>query len=209
MDDIVIAVVSPLLTAVLAGVGLLVKEWRLERQWEHRRNEILDDGRKRVQFISEWATAYGELALTEPERQLLATAREDLAALYRSVWEQAEGLAQERPERRSVRGYTASILLAGVRRPWARVVRALYFVSVLAALSMTAVTIAVSFEMQGTSAVSTIVVTVIFTAILFLPAVGLHALVRVLNRPDRGSRRGGAPPPGYSPALAAAPSLDG
>lgn len=196
----VVTVVSPLLTAALAAVGLLVKEWRQERRWEYRRDTLLEQSRKRVGFISEWAAAYERLAGERPDPDLpLTRAREDLSALYDTVSERLERLAEQRPRRRSVRSYARSILLTRVRRPWARAVRLIYYTSLVLALLLTLIVVPISFQQEDLPVLGQVAVLAIAVAIYFLPAVALHAVTRFLDRPRARDRQEVVAPPAGAP----------
>jgi hypothetical protein len=188
MDDVpaelVVAVVGPLLTAVLAGSGLLLKEWRNRRRWEHRRNEILEQGRREVAFISDWVLAYDNLKVPDPDREpLVARARRDLDELYDSVTSKTRQAAEQQPARRSRVAYLRSVLLVGVRRPWAKVSRVLYLATLGFALMSGALLVSFSIGDTGIALGTAVGTAVFITGFLLIPAALLHVLTRYLDRP--------------------------
>jgi hypothetical protein len=186
--DIVVALVGPLLTALLAGTGLLIKEWRTRRRWEHRRDEILEQGRRRVAFISDWVVAYDNLKVPEQERtSVLARARADLDELYDTVAAQTRAAVAQRPQRRSRQDYARSLLLTGIRRPRAKVSRVVYLTVLAFALLSGVLMTTLSFSGDELPFLAELGVAVFATGLYLIPAWLLHVLTRHLDRPSPGT----------------------
>ncbi|MFK5647505.1 hypothetical protein ACI3ET_13380 [Ornithinimicrobium sp. LYQ121] len=187
--DVVIAVVGPLLTALLAGVGLLLKEWRTRRRWEHRRDEIIEQGRRQVAFISDWVVAYDTLKVPDQDREpLLDRARHDLDEIYDSVAAQTRATAEQRPARRSREAYVRSVLLLGVRRPWAKISRILYLAALAYALLSGALLAGFTLSDDEMPFYTEIGVAIFVTGFSLIPAALLHVLTRYLDRPSHRTR---------------------
>ncbi|GAA5163867.1 hypothetical protein [Ornithinimicrobium tianjinense] len=189
-QEIVIALLSPLITAAVAGLGLLLKEWRDNRRWEHRRAAVLDQGTRQVAFIAGWLTAYGNLGEEQrgPEHGAhLERARSDLDAVYASVNAQVAEVEAHRPARTTWATLASSLLLLGVRRPWAKVVRVLYLGVVLLALSLGLMMGTISMDGSGISVLAQLGISAAFTAFLLVPGGLLYVLARFLDRPPRSA----------------------
>ncbi|MDO5740634.1 MAG: hypothetical protein Q4P07_10850 [Ornithinimicrobium sp.] len=189
MSSVFVAIVGPLLTAVLAGLGVLIKEWRTRRQWEHRRDEIIDQGRKQVAFISDWATAYGNLDVSSGDRsEPLRQAQQDLDALYRSVANQIDKTARQRPQRRGPEFYATWIFLTRVRRPWARVSRVFYLLALGWALFSGLIMALFSVNDDEYPLSAELAIAFSVTLVYLVPVALLHILTRNLDRPPGGIR---------------------
>lgn len=190
MDAQVIAtIVGPVLTAALAGLGLLLKEWRTRRRWEHRRDEILDQGRKQVAFISDWVVAYGHVTGPGGSQEApLTQARRDLDAIYEQVATQTRSAAEQRPDRRTRADYVSILLLRGVRRPWARVSRVFYFAFLGTAVFSGVIMTTFSFTDDELPFVQQLAAAVMVTGVYLVPVALLHVLTRHLDRPRGGPR---------------------
>ena len=188
-QEVVIALLSPLITAAVAGLGLLLKEWRDNRRWEHRRAGVLDRGTRQVAFIAGWLTAYGNLgeedARSPEHRAHLERARSDLDAVYASVNAQVEEVEAHRPARTTWASLASSLLLLGVRRPWAKVVRVAYLGVLLLALSLGLMMATLSVEGSDVGWLAQVGIAVAFTVFYLVPAGLLHVLARFLDRPPR------------------------
>lgn len=190
-QDLLIVVLSPIITAAVAGLGLLIKEWRDNRRWEHRRSQVLDQGTKQVTFIASWLTAYstlGEDQRHSPEhRAHLDRARTDLDEVYESVNARVEEVERQRPVRTTWASLISSVLLLGVRRPWAKVVRVAYLGVLTMALALGLLMATTSVEGSGLGWLWQVGLSVAFTAFYLVPAGLLHVLARFLDRPPRSA----------------------
>ncbi|WP_122262719.1 hypothetical protein [Ornithinimicrobium cerasi] len=184
-----VAVVGPLLTALLAGAGILLKGWRSRRRWEHRRDEIIEQGRRQVAFISDWVAAFDHLTMPETDRtSATARAQRDLEAVYVAVTTQTRTLVEHRPVRRTRADYARIVLLSGVRRPWAKVSRVAYLAVLAFALLSGALMTSLSFGLDDVPLSGEIGIAVFATGLYLAPAAVLHVVTRYLDRPGGNVR---------------------
>ncbi|WP_109473591.1 hypothetical protein [Ornithinimicrobium cavernae] len=194
VEQILALALGPLLTAAIAGLGVLLQEWRTQRRWENRERLILEHGLHEVSFIAQWSQAHATLADGDPERDhRVARALADLERAYLSVEEKLRAVQAERPERSDLVSFGRSLLLLGVRRRWARAVRVTYYLG----LGWVAVSSVVMMTVDaGTGLAAQVLIAVLLTSVYALPVWGLHRLTRWLDRPA------GSPVPGPSVAVA-------
>lgn len=182
--DLLGQVLSPLMTAALAGLAVLLRDWRQSRRWEHRRDRILTQGRAEIGYIQDWLEAYGQVSAADPAAESRTTrAVTDLERSYAGVWRELARAEAERPGHRSMSWWVSVLLLRGVRRPWARLVRVVYLVSLVGAVLAAVVWIPLGIDYGDPDVAFEVVVAVLTTGLLAVPVALLHWLARSLDRP--------------------------
>ena len=139
-DQLMTALLGPLITAVLAVAGVWLREWWQRRDDDHRRRRTLSDAREQVGFINAWLEAHDRLAPKSVEEGVLARAESDLEQAYAAV---ARSLSAAAPdEREPVRFRTMArslFLLHALRSGWAKLARVIYYFGLVWAALWTAV----------------------------------------------------------------------
>jgi hypothetical protein len=118
---IALTIVTPILTAGIGIVALVIGDWRERRTRHGRRKLAVEDATRQVTFAEDWFTASKLIA---PDAQQQATARAQ-------SWldEAAELLAESKPPAEEKRTVTARRLLLAypMRHRGARVLRGFYY----------------------------------------------------------------------------------
>ena len=189
IETILAAFIGPVLTALLATGGVGLKHERSVRRADRERARIIDQATQEAAFINSWLSARDRLNL-EPARLADTSARAmaDLERLYATI--RSVDVAQDLRSGSGtfVRLLRAS-LLSTLRRPWAKVVRVVYFIYAGFVLIISMVVIAAFLDTDPASAIevaSGIAGAIWTIAILLTPAFGLWALARALDRPRAG-----------------------
>lgn len=178
--DLAIVAMGPLLTAMAAGIGVLIKEWRVQRRWEVRQRTILEVGLQEVTFIGQWSTTYASVSADDPQRDVrIARALADLERAYRGVEEGLISVRDERPERWDLASFLRVLALRGLHRRGAKVIRAFYYVGVVWILFASIIMMAVDSEAGW---VYRVAVTVAVTLVYSLPVWGLYRWAVWLER---------------------------
>lgn len=180
LTDVAVVVIGPLLTAAVAGIGVLINEWRTQRRWEVRQRAILERGLQEVTFIGQWSAAYGSISADDPQRDArVGRALADLERTYREVENGLNCARDDRPERWDLASSLRLVALRGVQRPGARIVRALYYLGlvwvVFASITMLAVDVDGGLTFQVLTAAT-------LTLAYSLPVWALHRWARWLDR---------------------------
>ena len=126
MDAAYVPLLLPVVTGLVAALGLYLKEWRLARDKKDIRNRAIADANAEVAFASEWWKAtqlLGSDAPPDSPKRMLAFLA-DAEALVAGT--QHLGAAQRNPVTLS-----RVLLLYPMHGRWARIVRRLFFASVL------------------------------------------------------------------------------
>jgi Protein of unknown function (DUF2510) len=123
IDVAMIALLTPIVTAVVGAVGILIRDLYHRRSEMGRRKYAMDDATRQVTFAAEWWKA----------KQALGTTPDDQAArtIAESWLEEATSRVSEalQAPRRPDRSVTRRILLAyRFQRPTARFLRVVYYV---------------------------------------------------------------------------------
>ncbi len=191
--EIVAALIGPVLTALLAGTALGLKEWRSRQLREDRRQETLEQAASEVAFIDAWITTHAKLASAEAHRERSVRALSDLERSY-EVMATAYREAAQAPKPRTTLDRLGRVLLLRLQRPGAKVVRVFYFIFLALGFLFTWAGISQGLS-PGESLGFTILVGMTFTLLSFIPAIGLYVLARLLDRPKRERRTGTGPMP--------------
>ncbi len=180
------ALAAPVVTTALAALAALVREWRLERQWEHKRRVAVTQAHAQVLFIKDWmevsyrADASGAL---EHRREVIAR---ELGHLYDGVSRQLADADATRTEPERARSVMRTVLLRSVTRPAARVVRVLYltylwFFSLLGGLTVVTSIVGTEGVDDYPLGLRVLIATIVYIFYL-LPALGLYKWALWLDR---------------------------
>jgi len=85
MVDVLIAVLSPLITAGLAALGAMLAERRARKNRRLAWRATLDDATAQVNFIEAWFRIRGQVEPQDQKSAVVARALKDLESAYRSV----------------------------------------------------------------------------------------------------------------------------
>lgn len=183
-EELVGQAVAPVVTAALAGVAVLLRDWRLSKRWEQQRDRIVAQGRADVGYINDWLVAHGQVAAADPDAEARTTrAVKDLERSYIAVSRQIALAEAARPEGKSGQSRVRSLLLRGLTRPWARVVRVAYYLDCAVSAFFLMFFIPSIFDSSDSYSPSTSLLgTAMATVVFALPVILLHRLARRLER---------------------------
>src|SRR6478672_7212377 len=98
MKDIAVAVLTPILTALLGVLGLMFGDWRQHRTQAGRRKLALEDASRQVAFATDWLNARKKLAdSAEAEQKATTRAQFWLEEASALVAESKPPSADEKP----------------------------------------------------------------------------------------------------------------
>ncbi|MFJ4866468.1 hypothetical protein [Streptomyces sp. NPDC088748] len=126
IQDVLVPVAVPVITGLVAGAGLMIKDRRAARSADHRYRHQLEKARLEVQFIHSWIQAKKEIGLTDDSRP---NPSEWLDLCYESVRTFEAELPARRHESSTI--LRRLLLLRGLSQR-ARTVRTLYWLAILA-----------------------------------------------------------------------------
>ncbi|MGW0310240.1 hypothetical protein [Streptomyces flavidovirens] len=126
---IVVPLAIPIITAIVGGFSLMLKDYRKARNAEHRSKERLESAKLEVEFIRQWLQAKQLLGSLEDAGQ---AAQEWLDNCYKSVegHELREAEVTRRPEVKMAT-LRRLLLIGALRSPMARFLRVLYWIFLL------------------------------------------------------------------------------
>lgn len=124
MATVVAAMIGPLVTAVLAGLGFWLRGRNRGRQYQ----ETLERARERVAFIQSWLEAHERFASPEQHEQARARALRDLQQAYLLV-DQSTAAKQQNQPHAARNGFKRLLLLDPKHTTAARILGAFYYVS--------------------------------------------------------------------------------
>jgi hypothetical protein len=181
--QIVAAIIGPACTALLAVLGIAIKNLQAQRRSHGSRERDMRVAGQTVTFIDGYLAAYEKLG-TDAAQQALVRERatRDLEESYQTMMAAAHE-EQQSDGRADWTGVVKSALLIPIHRPAARVVRGFYYCTLVYALFTSALFIGVAFaEDQSSQSWSVSAVTVIImVGVNILPALLLHKWARRLE----------------------------
>ncbi len=208
------ALAAPVVTTALAALAALVREWRLDRQWEHKRRVAVAQAHAQVLFMRDWM----EVSYRADATGALDTRREEIASelgqLYEGVSRQLAEADATRSEPERARSVMRTVLLRSVTRPAARVVRVVYLTYLWIFSLIGGLTVATSVigtdEVAEYSLGLRVVVALFVYAFYLLPALALYKWALWLDRrqrsPDERTPRTAPTYSGPPPSAAPPPS---
>ncbi len=202
--EIVAALIGPLITAGLAALAVVFKEWRQRRETADERHEVLRQAADEVDFIDAWLTAYAKIASADQQRERAPRALADLERSYAAMAasHQAAALAATRT-RTAGADVLARILLLRLHRRGAKVLRVFYYIFAVLGFLFTFAGMSGGSFANGEGLGFLILVGMVFTVFSLTPAIICYGLARLADRPKRTPSAVAAesPPaaPGYPP----------
>ena len=130
------AVVVPVITAALAGLGFWLKERSDRRDRDNERHRVLTQVRQEIDVIEAWVKVYGLVAPPEDRSRASSNAQHDLNLAYTRL---AHSLMESRgiEPRKTFHEHLKEFLLIGrLHSRSAKAVRVLYYVSLACAIIM-------------------------------------------------------------------------
>ena len=182
--EIIGALIGPILTAVLAGVAVGLKEWRRRRESADQRHETLRQAADEVAFIDAWLSAYAKIATSDQQRERAPRALADLERSY-AIMTASHQAAATAPRARTAVDLLARVLLLRLRRPAAKVLRVFYYVLAVLGFFFIAAGMSTGFRRAEEGLAFVILVGMVFTLMSFSPAILFYALARLADRPRR------------------------
>ncbi|MFJ3728698.1 hypothetical protein ACIPYQ_39865 [Streptomyces sp. NPDC090045] len=125
IQDVLVPMAVPVITGLVAGAGLVIKDRRAAKSADHRYQHQLEKARLEVRFIHSWIQAKKEIGLTDDSRQ---NPSEWLDLCYESVRTFEAELPDRRRETSTV---LRRLLLLRALPQRARTVRSLYWLAIL------------------------------------------------------------------------------
>lgn len=175
MYEIIGAIIGPFVTALLAGMAVLGRQWQ-----ENKRSEAdLEQLATEAAFLESWVAARERVQPLNPqEQQVLSTALERLDHEYRGVRQDQAKLRRKERTPAGVR-LLRGVLMLDVLGTGAKVLRVFYWIALLFGILGTVLFIAVSTEPSDTSVGATIFAAAFLSLMCFVPA-GVSGLVTTL-----------------------------
>lgn len=194
--NIVAAILGPMITALIGAATVAARQLRRARRADEERSRIISQATQEAAFIDTWLSIYQRLELPEAERRRIqAQAIGDLERTY-STLRSVNIKTDNRPRPPSFSRIVRAVLLIPLQRPWAKVVRAVYYLFILGAISGP-FTIWRTQPMENPS--DTLLLTAALTLVSALEGLGLWAWARALNRPRVKRPTTPPPPPAWGP----------
>lgn len=203
--EIVAALIGPVLTAGLAAMAFMLREWRQRRETADEQHQTLRQAADEVAFIDAWLTAYAKIATPAEQRERAPRALADLERSYAAMTASHQAAASATRTRATGVDVLARILLLRLRRPGAKVLRVFYYIFAVLGFLFTFAGISSSSFGTGEGLGFLILVGMVFTVISFSPAILFYALTRLADRPRRTPSQGDGQPPTGPAADAAWP----
>ncbi len=210
MDTTILAaILGPLITGLLGLAAVAGKQLQRTRRADDERARIVAQAAQEAAFIDSWLAAHQRVDLPpELHRQINDWALADLQRVYATLRSVDIAVNHHATGVRWGRVWRAALLL-GVRRPWAMVVRVVYYVVSTFGLMVTVTVIAGFVAERPVMGVGDVAYLVFLGALAtlysLLPALALWAAARALDRP--ATARPGRPqtPPTPTPMPPAPP----
>jgi hypothetical protein len=181
--QIVAAIIGPACTALLAVMGIALKNLQAQRRSHDSREREMRVAGQTITFIAGYLDASDKLALDVEQRDAVRTrATKDLEASYQAMMSAVQE-EQESDGGPDWTGVVKSVLLIPVHRPAARLVRAFYYLALVYALATSALFIGGFFVDDGSSVswpVAAFTV-IILVGVNVLPALVLHLWAKRLE----------------------------
>lgn len=185
MSPIVAAIAAPIITALLAAIGVWWKGRRDRHDMDRERLRVLAEVHEEINVIEAWIKAYSLVASRETEPQKWSRAENDLEDSYLKL---AVSLKASRGLEKHPLTFgphlTVLLLLQPLQSRSAEFVRILYYVSLVGVSIWVSVIIAVSIS-QPRGAGSLIIGFVVFLVANLLISAGSYMLVLRLDRRAR------------------------
>lgn len=184
MYEIIGAIIGPLVTALLAGITVLGRQWQASKRSEADLEQLATE----AAFLQSWVAARERLRpLNVHEQQTLSTALERLDAQYRGVRIDQAKLRQEERTPTGVRLARGVLLLEIVGAP-AKVLRVFYWITLVFGVLGMILFIAVSTESSDNGVAATIFAAAILSAACYVPAVVMGIVTRLVSSHVRAKR---------------------
>ncbi len=179
--NIIAAILGPMITALIGAATVAARQLRRARQADEERSRIISQATQEAAFIDTWLSIYQRLELPEAERRRIqAQAIGDLERTY-SALRSVNIKTDNRPRPPSFSRIVRAVLLIPLQRPWAKVVRAVYYLFI--AGTIFSITMISWVNSNLGNARDALVGTTLLSAMLTLLGLCLWAWARALNRP--------------------------
>src|SRR4051794_37412527 len=106
-----------LLTACLTGIGILVKDWREERNQSTRFKETLDRAMREVEFLTKWNQTCQPLLSEQEREQSISELKHNLERIRRQVATESDINSEQRTKGKN-RSVARRVLLIGDANTW-------------------------------------------------------------------------------------------
>ena len=181
-EEIIGALIAPILTALMAATTVGVRSVLSRRDQTHRRERALAAATQQVAFVNAWLDAYAKTSDSRGLDAHRARAAHDLESSYQVMMATVAAEAHAVP-RLTIGDAARSLFLVGLKRPAARVVRTVYFVTSAITLLVLVALAAMSPGLWAENGVGvTIAATMIFSLFCATPSVVLWVWARALER---------------------------
>ena len=187
MVELLVAVISPVLTAVIAGLTVVTRDWRLRRTATGFQNRAFEQATRQVTFIDTWLGVYSKATNKDRSNGLLDRAVLDLEHAYATV---VVATTAEKPaDRRSASDVAKAVLLFPLQTSAARTVRVFYFILLLLGLLIPAMLASITnVSPAGFDTFETLFL-VLFSVLCLIPAVLSWLVAQHLERRSMRARQ--------------------
>jgi hypothetical protein len=179
-SPLLLTVLPILLTACLTGVGILVKDWREERNQSVRFKETLDRAIREVEFLTKWNETSQPLLSAQEREQSISELKHNLERIRRRVVTESDIDSEQRTKGKS-RSVARRVLLIGDANTWmAKVLRWCYWLYGVIILFIV-VPIALTSRRPEDNLLETLALNTLTFAIFTLPLFALWRFTRMLS----------------------------
>ena len=197
--EVLASIIGPLLTTVLAGGAVVLRQWRNRRTHQDEAEQSLERRREQIGFIDTWLTAHQKVAAHDPQtREHTQRAVQDLEFLYQQMTTELHH-PPVRVKRFTALDLLKMILLIPVSGVGAKVLRVLYYLAAVGGILFIVATMS-TLEPSGEGLGFDIGVAMIVTLLWAAPAIIFGVLTKAADRSarNRAARQAGLPEPDVS-----------
>ena len=181
IKDLWIAIISQVLTAVIAGATVVTRDWRIRRTATGLQNRAFEQATRQVTFIDTWLSVYSRATDKDRHNDRLEQAVSDLEHAYATVL--VATTAQTQTDRRTTSDVAKAVLLFPLRTSAARTVRVFYYIFLLLGVLIPAILVASIFDDSvAVSVAFSVLFAIIFSVVCLIPAVILWLVAQHLER---------------------------
>ncbi len=200
-SEIIAAFIGPVFTAMIAGIGILLKSIQVRHREQNARARDLEVATRTVSFIATYLSAQDKLIPKAEQEFVRERAMRDLEVAYQTMMATANADYQNDSTGSWIRVIKRALLIP-LHRTGAKVVRVFYYITVVVGLLFFTVLMATSFTDPEILRDVPLLITMILMSIVinFLPMVLLYIWARWLDR-DRTALQAPQPLPGADPMV--------
>lgn len=173
------AVVVPVITAALAGLGFWLKERSDRRDRDNQRHRVLTQVRQEIDVIEAWVKAYDLVAPPEGRSQASSKAQNELDLAYTRIADSLKESREVAPRKTFRERLNAFLLIGRLQSRSAKALRVLYYVSLAFIVIMIGVNTALLITQFASYILEGFIIILVLTILI---ALGFYQLAFHINR---------------------------